>query len=111
ARSPSRLQPRAEQLNVPDMHAGAQERLDQTAPVDDLEHAGLQRGPARLVMRREAALDDARLDAVAKELARREQSGRTGPDDQDGRLGCRRIHRQSPLASTFTAAGAARLAR
>src|SRR5262249_4793226 len=64
------LQTGAEELNVPDVHAGAQERLDQTAPVDDLEHAGLQRSPARLVMRRKEALDDARLDAVAKKLAR-----------------------------------------
>src|ERR1700737_563612 len=41
-------------------------------------------------MRREPALHDARLDAMAKKFAGREQSGRTGPHDQDGRCGCGR---------------------
>ena len=84
------LQARAQQLNLPDAHARAKERLDQTGPVDNLEHGRLQGGPARLVMRREPALDDARLDAMANKLAGREQSGRAAPHDQDGRFGCGR---------------------
>ena len=81
-------QARAEQLNLPDAHARAEERLDQAGAVDNLEHGRLQRGPARLVMRREPALDDARLDAMANKLAGREQSGRAAPHDQDSRCGC-----------------------
>jgi hypothetical protein len=34
------------------------------------------------------ALDDARLDTVAKKLAGREQSGWAAPHDQDGRCEC-----------------------
>jgi len=52
------------------------------------QHRRLEGGPASLVMRREPALHDARLDAMAKKFAGREQSGRTAPHDQDGRCGC-----------------------
>jgi hypothetical protein len=34
-------------------------------------------------MRREPSLDDARLDAMAEKFARREQSARSGTDDQN----------------------------
>ena len=73
---------------MPDAHARAKERFDQAAAVENLQHRRLERGPASLAMRREPALDDARLDAMAKKFAGREQSGRTGPHDQDGRCGC-----------------------
>jgi hypothetical protein len=79
------LQTRTEQLKLPDAHARVQEWLDHAGPVEDLEHRGLQGGAARFVMRREPALHDARLDAMAKKLAGREQAGRAASDDQDGR--------------------------
>ena len=66
------LQTRAEQLNFPDAHARAKERLDQAAPVNNLQHCGLQRGPASLAVRRQSALDDARLDPMPQEFAGRE---------------------------------------
>jgi hypothetical protein len=77
-------------LNVPDAHACAKERFDQPASSKNLQYCWLERGPARLAMRCEPALHDARLDAMAQKLAGREQSGRPGPDDQDGRGGCGR---------------------
>ena len=86
-RRPDLPQTRTQDLNVPDAHARAKERFDQAAPVKNLQHRRLERGPARLAMRREPALHDARLDAMAKKFAGREQSGRTSPDDQDGRAG------------------------
>jgi len=46
--------------------------LDQAGPLDDVQRRRLQRGPARLVMRRQSALDDTRLDAMPNQLARRE---------------------------------------
>jgi hypothetical protein len=75
-------------LNVPDVHAHAKKRFDQAAAVENLQHRRLERGPASLAMRREPALHDARLDAMAQKLAGREQSGRTAPHDQNGRFGC-----------------------
>ena len=71
-----------QELNAPDAHARAKERLDQAGPVENLQHRRLKSGPASLVMRREPALDDARPDAMAKKLAGREQSGRPGPDHE-----------------------------
>ena len=61
------------------------ERFDQAGPLENRQHGRLERGPARFVMRRGPALDDARPDAMAQQLAGREQSGRSGADDQDGR--------------------------
>ena len=72
-------QTRTQELNVPDTHARAKERLDQAAPVNNLQHRRLQSGPASLAMRREPALHDARLDAMAKKFGGREQAGRTAP--------------------------------
>ena len=66
------LQTRSEQLNLPDAYARAKERLDQASPVDDVQRRRLQRGPARLVMRRKSPLDDARLNAMSNKFARRE---------------------------------------
>jgi hypothetical protein len=77
-------------LNVPDAHARAKERFDQAAPVNNLQHRRLQNGPAGLSMRREPALHDARLDAMAEKFAGREQASRTASDDQDGRCGWER---------------------
>src|SRR5262249_16106309 len=78
------IQARSEQLDLPDAHAGAKKWLDQASPVDDVERRRLQCGPASLVMRRQSALDDARLDTVPREFGRREQSGRTSPHDENG---------------------------
>jgi hypothetical protein len=50
----------------------AKKRLDQAAPVDDLQRCRLQCGPASLVVRRWSALHDARLDAMTKKFAGRE---------------------------------------
>ena len=86
---------RPEDFCVLDVHPGADERLDQARPVDDVEHRRLERGSACLVMRRKPLLDDARLDAVANQLAGRKQSGRTAPDDQDGRLAEKLTHFKS----------------
>jgi hypothetical protein len=58
--------------------------LDQASPVDDVQRRRLQRGPASLVMRRQSALDHARLNAMTNEFARGEQSGRTGSHNKDG---------------------------
>ena len=77
---------RAKELAVLDVHAAANERLDQVGPVDDVEHRRLERGSARLVVRRKPSLNDARFDAVTHQFAGREQSGRTASDDQEGRL-------------------------
>jgi hypothetical protein len=79
----------ADELNAPDMHARAQERLDQAGPLDAFQNRGLQGGPARLVMRRCPELDDPGHDAMTHELAGREQARRAGSDDQDARGGCR----------------------
>jgi hypothetical protein len=81
------MKPRPDELNVFDMHACAQEWLDQACPVDALQDRRLQRGPARLVMRGRPELDDPRHDAVTDELAGREQPGWARPDDQHGRGG------------------------
>jgi hypothetical protein len=108
------LQAGAEDLNLPDAHARAKKRLDQAAAVKNLQHRRLDRGPASLAMRGQPALHDARLDAMAKQLGRREQSGRTAPHDQDGRGGYGRtvlvVHWQK-LLSVLTGAAAARLVR
>jgi hypothetical protein len=69
------------------MHAVAKERLDQACSLDAFENSRLQRGPTRLVMRCLSAFDDSRHDAMTHELASREQPGRAGPHDQDGRDG------------------------
>ena len=66
------LQTRSEQLNLPDAHARVKKWLDQASPLDDVQRRRLQRGPASLVMRRQSALDDARLDAMPNKFARRE---------------------------------------
>ena len=63
----------------------AKERLDQAGPLETRQHGRLESGPASFVMRRRPALHDARPDAMAKKLAGREQSGRPGTHDQDGR--------------------------
>ena len=73
-----------QELDALDAHADAQERLDQAGPLEARQHRGLESGPARFVVRCCPAFDDARLDAVAKELAGSEQSGRSGAHDQDG---------------------------
>ena len=91
---------RAEDLNVPDVHAGADERLNQAGPVEDVEHARLERGPARLVMRLKSLLDDAGLDAMAHQFAGREQSRRTASDNQDRRLVDGLTHFESNRASS-----------
>ena len=78
-------QARTQELDAPDAHADAKERFDQAGPLELRQHGRLESGPARFVMRREPALDDARPDAMAQQLAGREQSGRPGADDQDGR--------------------------
>jgi len=62
----------AQDLNVPDMHAGADERLNQAGPVEDVEDARLERGPARLVMPLKSLLNDAGLDAMAHQFVGRE---------------------------------------
>jgi hypothetical protein len=79
------LQARSEQLDLADANSGAEKWLDQPGALDDVQRRRLQRGAARFVMRRQPALHHARPDAMAKKLARREQSGRTAPDDQNGR--------------------------
>ena len=66
------LQTRSEQLNLPDAHARVKKWLDQASPLNDVQRRRLQRGPARLVMRRQSALDDTRLDAMPNQFARRE---------------------------------------
>jgi hypothetical protein len=58
-------QTRTQELNALDAHARAKERLDQAAAVKNLQHRRLESGPARLAMRREPALHDARLDVAA----------------------------------------------
>jgi hypothetical protein len=75
-------------LNVPNAHARAKEWFNQAAPGKNLQHGWLKSGSASLVMRGGQALDDARLDTVAKKLAGREQSGWAAPHDQDGRCEC-----------------------
>jgi hypothetical protein len=70
---------------VPDTNTCAKERFDQAASFKNLQHGRLKSGPASLVMRRQPAFHNARLDAMAKKLAGCEQSGRSGPHDQDGR--------------------------
>jgi hypothetical protein len=82
------LQTRSEQLNLPDVHAGAKKRLDQAGPLDDLQRRRLYCGLASLVMRPEPTLHDARLDAMTNKFAGCEQSGWTAPHDQDGGSGC-----------------------
>ena len=81
-------QTRSEQLNLPDVHAGAKKRLDQASPLNDFQRCRLYCGPASLVMRAEPALHDARLNAVTNKFAGCEQSSWTSPHDQDGRNGC-----------------------
>ena len=78
-------QARPQELDALDAHADAKERLDQAGPLETRQHGRLESRPASLAVRREPALDDARLDAVAKEFAGREQTGRPGADDQDCR--------------------------
>ena len=70
-----------------DEHAAAKERFDQAGALETRQHGRLESGPARFVMRCCPALDDARPDAMAQQLAGREQSGRSGTHDQDGRYG------------------------
>jgi hypothetical protein len=70
--APNFLQTGTEELKVPDVHAGAQKRLSQVGSVEHLHYRWLEKGATRLAMRREPALDNARLDAMAKKLARRE---------------------------------------
>src|SRR5260370_34208632 len=62
------LQTRAEQLNLLDAHARAKKRLDQAAPLDDLQCRRLQCGPASLVVRRESALHHAGPHAMTKKF-------------------------------------------
>jgi len=47
----------------------------------------LESGTARLLMRCQPALDDARPDTMAQEFAGGEQCGRAGPHDEDARNG------------------------
>ena len=85
SRSPANLDLRVE---CADAHARAKKRFDQAGPVNNFQRRRLESGPASLAMRRKPAFHDARLDAMAKKFAGREQSRRTGPHDQDGRRGC-----------------------
>ena len=78
---------RTHEFTVLDVHAGAEERLDQPGPVDDVEHRRLERGASGLVMRRKSALDNARLDAMARQFAGGEKSGRASADYQNGLRG------------------------
>src|SRR5271156_2680373 len=78
-------QTRTEHLHLPDVHAGAKKRLDQSTPLDNLQYRRLQSGAASLVMRRESALHDARFDAVPEKFASRQQSGWAAPHEQDAR--------------------------
>src|SRR5215831_10371472 len=57
-------------------------------PRSSLHYRRLENGAAGLAMRREPALNDARLDAMAKKFTRREQSARPGTDDQNSRCRC-----------------------
>jgi hypothetical protein len=63
------LQTRSEQLDLPDAHARPKKWLDQASPVDDVQRRWLQSSPAGLVMWRQSALDDARLDAMPNKFA------------------------------------------
>jgi hypothetical protein len=54
------------------VHAGAKKRLDQTRPVDDVKRCRLQCSPARFMMWRGSALDEAWLHAMTNKLTRRE---------------------------------------
>ena len=78
------LQAWSEELNVLDRHARTKERFDQAPAIKDLQHRWLEGGAARLVMWREPALHDARLDAMAEEFTGGKQSGRAGSDNEDG---------------------------
>jgi hypothetical protein len=54
---------------LPDAHARPKKWLDQASPVDDVQRRWLQSSPAGLVMWRQSALDDARLDAMPNKFA------------------------------------------
>ena len=73
---------------MPDAHAGAQKRFAQATSLKHLQYRRLENGAASLAMRREPALHNTWLDAMAKKFARREQSARPGTDDQNGWCMC-----------------------
>jgi hypothetical protein len=63
--APDFLQTGTEELKAPDVHAGAKKRLSQTGSIEHLHYRWLEKGAARLAMRLEPSLDDARLYAMA----------------------------------------------
>src|SRR5215469_2119839 len=81
--APDFLQTGTEELKAPDVYAGAKKRLSQAGSIEHLHYRWLEKGATRLAMRREPSLDDARLDAMPEKFARREQSARSGTDDQN----------------------------
>jgi hypothetical protein len=81
--------PWTEKLNLLDAHAVGEKRVDHAGPIEHLEHRGLKRGSARLVMGREPLLDDPRLHAVTEELASGEKARWTRADDEDPSIGRR----------------------
>ncbi len=78
---------RTQELDATDAHAGVEERLDQAAPFEHLEHRWLKRSTPSLVMWFDPAFDHTWPDAMTHEFAGREQSGRTRADDQHRRRG------------------------
>src|SRR6188472_1462040 len=91
---------RPQKLDLFDADALSKKRLDHARLIEQFEHRGLERGPARLVMGRKPLLDDPRLHPVAAKLARGEKARWTGANDEDlsfGRraLGLCGIHRHS----------------
>ena len=91
---------RADEFHLLDPRALLEEWRDEAGLVEGLEHGGLKRGAARLVVRLYAALDDARPHPMAEQLAGCKKPGRPRADDHDlslagGRRGCRR-HDVSP---------------
>ena len=78
--------PWTEKLDLFDAHALGEKRLDHASPMEHFEHRGLKGRPARLAMGAEPLLDDPRLHAMTKKLARGEKARGTRADDED--LGC-----------------------
>ena len=54
-----------EELKALDVHAGAKKTLSHAGSIEHLHYRWLQKGAARLAMRREPSLDDAWPDAMA----------------------------------------------
>ncbi|HZZ22404.1 MAG TPA: hypothetical protein VFE60_07455 [Roseiarcus sp.] len=77
----------AEKLDLLDVHALFQERLDHAGLVEDLKRRGLKCGAARIVMGRRLLLDDPWPYAVTEELACGEKARGTRADDEDLSIG------------------------